>query len=70
MDKALEELRRQCVQVGGRNKLAKLLAVTEPYVGRVLLSARRETTTPLMETFVSEQTERARPCRLMLGAQQ
>jgi len=36
MDKALEELRRLRDQVGGRNKLAKLLGVTGPYLGRVL----------------------------------
>jgi hypothetical protein len=36
MDKALEELRRLRDEVGGRNKLAKLLGVTGPYLGRVL----------------------------------
>src|SRR5271166_125676 len=36
MDKALEELRRLRDKVGGRNKLAKLLGVTGPYLGRVL----------------------------------
>ena len=36
MDKALEELRRLRDKGGGRNKLAKLLGVTGPYLGRVL----------------------------------
>ena len=36
MDKALKNLRRLKEKVGGRNKLAKLLGVTGPYIGRVL----------------------------------
>src|ERR1700722_9903367 len=36
MDKALKDLRRLRDKVGGRNKLAKLLGVTGPYIGRVL----------------------------------
>ncbi|MGA7196814.1 hypothetical protein [Roseiarcus sp.] len=36
MEKALEELRWLRDKVGGRNKLAKLLSVTGPYLGRVL----------------------------------
>ncbi len=36
MDKALKDLRRLRDKVGGRNKLAKLLGVTGPYLGRVL----------------------------------
>jgi hypothetical protein len=36
MDSALANLRQLKDQVGGRNKLAKLLGVTGPYVGRVL----------------------------------
>jgi transcriptional regulator with XRE-family HTH domain len=36
MDKTLSELRRLLGRVGGRNKLAKLLGVTGPYLGRVL----------------------------------
>jgi hypothetical protein len=36
MDKALKDLRRLKEKVGGRNKLAKLLAVTGPYIGRAL----------------------------------
>jgi len=35
-EKALTELRRLREKVGGRNKLAKLLGVTGPYLGRVL----------------------------------
>jgi hypothetical protein len=36
LDKALKDLRRLKENVGGRNKLAKLLGVTGPYIGRVL----------------------------------
>ena len=36
MDTALKDLRRLKEKVGGRNKLAKLLGVTGPYIGRVL----------------------------------
>jgi hypothetical protein len=36
MDKALKDLRRLRDEVGGRNRLAKLLGVTGPYIGRVL----------------------------------
>jgi transcriptional regulator with XRE-family HTH domain len=36
MDRALIDLRRLKEKVGGRNKLAKLLGVTGPYVGRIL----------------------------------
>jgi hypothetical protein len=36
MDKALEELRRLRDEVGGRNKLAKLVGVSGPYLGRIL----------------------------------
>ena len=36
LDKTLGELRRLKEKVGGRNKLAKLLGVTGPYIGRVL----------------------------------
>jgi hypothetical protein len=36
MDKALTDLRRLGDKVGGRNKLAKLLGVSGPYIGRVL----------------------------------
>jgi hypothetical protein len=36
MDKALKDLRRLKDKVGGRNKLAKMLCVTGPYIGRVL----------------------------------
>jgi hypothetical protein len=43
MDKALEELRRLRDKVGGRNKLAKLLGVTGPYIGRVLSGEKRMT---------------------------
>jgi predicted transcriptional regulator len=36
LDTALKDLRRLKDKVGGRNKLAKLLGVTGPYIGRVL----------------------------------
>jgi transcriptional regulator with XRE-family HTH domain len=36
MDKALKDLRRLRGKVGGRNKLAKLLGVTWPYIWHVL----------------------------------
>ena len=36
MDNALKELRRLKEKVGGRNKLADLLGISRPYVGRVL----------------------------------
>jgi plasmid maintenance system antidote protein VapI len=36
MDTAHKNLRRLTEEVGGRNKLARLLGVTGPYVGRVL----------------------------------
>src|SRR5208337_1082352 len=36
MGKALKDLRRLRDKVGGRNKLAKVLGVTGPYIGRVL----------------------------------
>ena len=36
MDTALKDLRRLKEKVGGRNKLAKVLGVTGPYIGRVL----------------------------------
>jgi hypothetical protein len=36
MDKALKDLRRLKEKVGGRNKLADLLGMSRPYVGRVL----------------------------------
>jgi hypothetical protein len=55
MDKALEDLRRLCVQVGGRNKLAKLLGVTGPYLGRVL---RRKK--PMTEELVEKVAELCR----------
>jgi DNA-binding transcriptional regulator YdaS (Cro superfamily) len=32
----LEKLRELCDRAGGRNKLAKLLGVSRPYLGRVL----------------------------------
>jgi hypothetical protein len=51
MDKALKDLRRLKVKVGGRNKLAKLLDVTGPYVGRVLKGEK-----PMTEELVDKLT--------------
>jgi hypothetical protein len=50
MDKALKGLRRLKDKVGGRNKLAKLLGVTGPYLGRVL-SGEKPMTEELVERF-------------------
>jgi biopolymer transport protein ExbB/TolQ len=36
MDRALKDLRCLKEKVGGRNKLAKVIGVTGPYIGRVL----------------------------------
>jgi len=47
MDKALKDLRRLRDKVGGRNKLAKMLGVTGPYIGRVL-SGEKPMTEELM----------------------
>ena len=51
MDKALKDLRRLRAKVGGRNKLAKLLGVTGPYIGRVL-SGEKPMTEELAEKLV------------------
>src|SRR3984957_9885549 len=48
MDRALRGLRRLKEKVGGRNKLAKLLGVTGPYIGRVL-SGEKTMTEQLVE---------------------
>ena len=48
MDKALKDLRRLKEKVGGRNKLAKQLGVTGPYIGRVL-SGEKPMTEELVE---------------------
>ena len=48
MNRALKELRRLKEKVGGRNKLAKLLSVTGPYIGRVL-KGEKPMTEELME---------------------
>jgi hypothetical protein len=48
MDQALKDLRRLKDKVGGRNKLAKQLGVTGPYIGRVL-SGEKPMTEELVE---------------------
>ncbi len=56
MDNALEELRRLRDEFGGRNKLAKLLGVSGPYLGRVLRGEKPmtvELTTKVNGTHVS-----------------
>jgi transcriptional regulator with XRE-family HTH domain len=47
-EKNLTELRRLREKVGGRNKLAKLLGVTGPYLGRVL-SGKKPMTEEIVE---------------------
>ena len=49
MDKALKDLRRLRDSVGGRNKLAKLLGVSAPYLGRVLRGEK-----PMTEELVEK----------------
>ena len=48
LDRALKDLRRLRDEVGGRNKLAKMLGVTGPYLGRVL-SGEKQMTEELVE---------------------
>jgi transcriptional regulator with XRE-family HTH domain len=50
MDKALKDLRRLKEKVGGRNKLARLLGVSGPYIGRVL-KGDKPMTEELIEKF-------------------
>ena len=56
MDKALKELRRLREHVGGRNKVAKLLGVTGPYIGRVL-SGEKPMTEELAKRIVDVYDE-------------
>ena len=56
MDKALTDLRRLKDKVGGRNKLAKLLGVTGPYIGRVL-SGEKPMTEELAERLARLREE-------------
>jgi hypothetical protein len=56
MEKALEELRWLRDKVGGRNKLAKLLGVTGPYLGRVL-SGEKPMTEELVERLVQSRAK-------------
>jgi hypothetical protein len=49
LDMVLKELRRFKDVVGGRNKLAKLLGVTGPYIGRVLKGEK-----PMTEELVAK----------------
>jgi plasmid maintenance system antidote protein VapI len=52
MDKALKDLRRLKDKVGGRNKLATLLGVTGPYIGRVLSAEK-----PMTEELIKRLAE-------------
>jgi hypothetical protein len=52
MDKALKDLRRLKEKVGGRNKLADLLDVSRPYIGRVLSGEK-----PMSEELVERLTQ-------------
>ncbi len=58
-DKALGELRRLKEKVGGRNKLAKLIGFTGPYIGRVL-SGEKPMTEELVERLKTLLAERNR----------
>jgi hypothetical protein len=58
MDKALEDLRRLKEKVGGRNKLAKLLSVTGPYIGRVLSGEK-----PMTEEVVRKMLQAGVPAK-------
>jgi hypothetical protein len=55
-EKALTELRRLKEKVGGRNKLAKQLGVTGPYIGRVL-SGEKPITEELAERLARLREE-------------
>jgi hypothetical protein len=55
MGTALKDLRRLRETLGGRNKLAKLLSVTGPYIGRVL---KREK--PMTEELAAKLMEVSR----------
>ena len=52
MDKALKDLRRLKDKVGGRNKLAKKLGVTGPYIGRVLTGEK-----PMTEELIDKMVQ-------------
>jgi transcriptional regulator with XRE-family HTH domain len=52
MDKALKDLRRLRDKVGGRNKLAELLGVSGPYIGRVLSGEK-----PMTEELAKKLSE-------------
>jgi hypothetical protein len=52
MDNALKDFRRLRDEVGGRNKLAKLLGFTGPYIGRVLSGEK-----PMTEEMVRKLRE-------------
>jgi transcriptional regulator with XRE-family HTH domain len=54
MDKALKDLRRLKEKAGGRNKLAKLLGMTGPYIGRVL-SGEKPMTADLLERLADRR---------------
>jgi hypothetical protein len=58
MDQALKELRRLKEKVGGRNKLARLLEVSGPYVGRVL-KGEKPMTEELVEQLIKHLQWRA-----------
>jgi transcriptional regulator with XRE-family HTH domain len=60
MDKTLGDLRRLKDKVGGRNKLAKLLGVTGPYIGRVL-KGEKPMTEELMEKLSAARDATAVP---------
>lgn len=59
MDEALKDLRRLKEKVGGRNKLAKSLGVTGPYIGRVL-KGEKPMTVELAKKVAQERVTSAR----------
>jgi hypothetical protein len=52
MDRALKDLRKLKDEVGGRNKLAKMLDLTGPYIGRVLKGEK-----PMTERLIQKIQE-------------
>jgi len=58
MDKALGDLRRLKEKVGGRNKLANLMGVTGPYLGRVLSGEK-----PITEEVVRKMLQAGVPAK-------
>jgi antitoxin component HigA of HigAB toxin-antitoxin module len=56
MDQGLKELRRLTEKVGGRNKLADLLGVSRPHIGRVLKGEKPMTDDLIKKLFEARGT--------------